>query len=420
MAKWREKAKQSIGIQAVALALAAGGAQIIVAFLYIVSARSTEPENFGLVVTAIAIGTTAVGFLDFGTNSLWVREIASNRLDVKRLGQKIASKLLYALVALGAWTMLTAVFFRPTSIWMAGPVAMCVLLSQSMQVPLRGHGRGDLVAFANLIDKLAAACAFILLLALNVVPSMALWACLASGALFSTFFSWKFTPRGQRASLSLRPFVNPWAGSRHYGIANVAITAQSLDIPTLTIFGGPGAAGIYAAVSRWTQPMGLLASAFSSASAPHVARASSLRDAWMAARRSSWLLVTAMILSLAVAAFAPVVVNLLIGPEYGGSADVLRILALTTIVAIANQPLFVFLQSRGFDKPVAAITVAGIIIQLSLVVVLSNYFYAVGAAVAFACSQLFLFISMSIVLTKARRRGHRDTDLLTERVAETQ
>ncbi|WP_406636665.1 lipopolysaccharide biosynthesis protein [Pseudarthrobacter quantipunctorum] len=420
MRPWGEKVKKSIGIQAVALALTAGCAQIIVALLYIISARSTEPENFGLVVTAIAVGTTAVGFLDFGTNSLWVREIASSRLDPRTLGRKIASKLLYAFAALGVSTTLTAMFFGPTNIWMAGPVAMCLLVSQSIQVPLRGHGRGDLVALANLIDKLTAACIFALLLALNVVPSMALWVCLAAGALSSALFAWKITPRENRGRLSLRRLVNPWAGSRHYGVANVAITAQSLDIPAMTIFGGPGAAGIYAAVSRWTQPMGLLASAFSSASAPHVARASSLREAWIVARRSSWLLVTAMALSLAVAAFAPVVVDLLIGPDYAGSADVLRIMALTTIVGIANQPLFVFLQSRGFDKPVAVITVAGIIIQLGLVVILSNQFSAVGAAVAFACSQLFLFISMSIVLTGARSRGKRGVKTVTERLAKTQ
>jgi O-antigen/teichoic acid export membrane protein len=265
-------------------------------------------------------------------------------------------------------------------------------------VPLRGLGRGDLVAVATLIDKTVAAAVFVILLAMGASPISALWLCLSVGGLASALLCWRLTPQPSRAILVLRRSTNPWSASGHYGIATVAITAQSLDIPALTIFGGSSAAGIYAAVSRWTQPMGLLASAFSSASAPHIAKAHSAREAWVTARKSIWLLGVAIGLCVLTAILAPFIVETLIGPNYVGSADVLRILALSTVLSIANQPLFVFLQARGFDRPIALITVVSVLVQLSLVALLSGTIHALGAAVASICTQLILFLLMGALL----------------------
>lgn len=394
----RGKMQRSIGAQAIALAGSTGAAQAIMAVLYIFTARTAAPSEFGLVVSAIALGTTAVGILDFGTNSYWVRELASNRLDVSLLGRRMASKLLCAAAVLAAWTAATLIFFPSTPLWMAGPVAMSVVLSQSCQVPLRGLGRGDLVAIATLVDKAVAITLFLALAFAGATPISILWLCLCIGGISSAVLCWQLTPQSSRASLVLLRPTNPWRASGHYGIASVAITAQSLDIPVLTLFGGPGAAGIYAAVSRWTQPMGLLASAFSSASAPHIAKAYTAREAWRIARKSLWLLGVAIALCVVTAIFAPNIVVTLIGPNYSGSADVLRVLAFATVLSIANQPLYVFLQARGFDKPIAMITVLSVVAQLALVALLAGSLNALGASFASFFTQLILFTSMAILI----------------------
>jgi O-antigen/teichoic acid export membrane protein len=398
----RGRLRGSIGVQAIALAGSTGIAQAISAVIYLFTARSAAPSEFGLVVTAVAIGSTAVGFLDFGTNSYWVRELASNRLNSSVLGQRLASKLLYSAAVFGGWTAAMAFFLPSSSLWMAGPVGMSVVLSQSFQVPLRGLGRGDLAAVATLADKTVAGAVFFALLSTGAAATSALWVCLSVGGLSSALLCRQLTPQPSRAVLVLRRATNPWSSSGHYGIASVAITAQSLDIPALTVFGGASAVGIYAAVSRWTQPLGLLAGAFSSASAPHIAKAHSARDAWDTARKSIWLLGVAIGLCLVTAILAPLIVETLIGTNYAGSADVLRILAISTVVGIANQPLYVFLQARGFDKPIALITVATVIIHLSLVALLSSNIHALGAAVASLCTQTVLFLSMVSLLAKKR------------------
>ena len=66
-------------MQALALALGSGAAQVLVAVLYILTARNMQPNEFGLVVTAIALGMAGAGFVDLGASSYWIRELASGR-----------------------------------------------------------------------------------------------------------------------------------------------------------------------------------------------------------------------------------------------------------------------------------------------------------------------------------------------------
>jgi O-antigen/teichoic acid export membrane protein len=390
--------RSNIGGQAIALAATTGVAQLVTALLYVLTAKSAPPSEFGLTVSAIAVGTTAVGILDFGTNSYWVRELAARRMDATVLGRRLASKLFYSAAALLLWSVTTGLILPSASLWVAGPVAMATILSQSFQVPLRGLGRGDLVAGSVLVDKMTGGLAFFALLILGVPAVSALWLGVVVGGVASAAICWRLAPPAKRPMLRLRTRTNPWSESGHYGVANVALTAQSLDIPLLTMMAGAGAGGIYAAVSRWTQPMSLLASAFASASAPHIAGASTAAEAWRIARKSIWLLGLGVLCCLATAIFAPLLVEFLIGSRYAGSADVLRILAVAAVFSVINQPLFVFLQARGLDKPIAAITVGAILVQLTLIVLVSPILGATGAAISSAGTQLGLTLALTSLL----------------------
>ena len=61
---------------------------------------------------------------------------------------------------------------------------------------------------------------------------------------------------------------------------------------------GSSAAGIYGGVNRWIQPMVLAISAFASAAAPFVAAEADLRALRQQALRASWILATAIALSI--------------------------------------------------------------------------------------------------------------------------
>ncbi|UKA62106.1 lipopolysaccharide biosynthesis protein [Arthrobacter sp. FW306-04-A] len=393
--------RSNIGGQAIMLAGTTGVGQVVTALLYILSAKSAEPSEFGLIVSAIAVGTTGVGLLDFGTNAYWLRELSARRMNALVLGRRLSSKLFYSCAIFAAWSITTFILLPDSSLWMAGPYGMALLLSQSLQIPLRSLGRMEFIAGAILADRAMAAVVFFGLILIGIPSVLALWFGLIAGGIVSTFLCWILTPCANRPALRLQLRTNPWSASRHYGFASVALTARSLDIPLLTMGAGASAAGIYAAVNRWTQPMSLLSNAFASASAPHVAGAESAVEAWKLARKSIWLLGLAILCCLAAAVGAPYLVDFFIGSTYAGSADVLRILALVTIFSVVNEPLFIFLQARGLDKPIAAITVVAIAMQLGLVIVLSPLVGALGAAFASAVTQLGLTLAMgSLVLAK--------------------
>lgn len=387
--------RQGLGFQAVFLAGSTGLAQVVVAVLYIWAARTAGPEMFGLLVAAISMGAAAAGFLDFGTNSYWARELATRRMEVGELGQRMAAKLAVAGVLSILWVLAFLCLFPTKYLWVAAAVGFSTVLNQSSQVGLRGIARGDLVSVSILCDRVVALAIFSALSLFGISVLHSLWLSLTAGSLAAAACGWILTPRAARPRLQLRTSTNPWASARHYGLANVAVSSQSLDMPILTAMAGPAAAGIYGAVSRWTQPMSLLANAFSTAAAPHMARAGSGAEAWQQVKRSVWMLAVAIGICCGMVAAAPFLVDVLMGDQFEQSIVVLQVLAIGMIPAIVNQPLFVFLQARGMDKPVSVMVGSTVLLQLLSVAVLSSSMGAFGAVIASALAQVILLIGLS-------------------------
>ncbi|MDN3496516.1 lipopolysaccharide biosynthesis protein [Planococcus sp. APC 4015] len=390
-----------MGLQAVLIAGATAIAQVLVAVIYIVTARDTDPATYGAVVTAIAVGTSAAGLVDFGSNAFWTREAASGRTPATGLGARVSGKLLLALALAVTATVVTSVV-APAYL-AAGAILVAVLLGQTMLIPLRALRRGETVALLVLIERVAAVLLFGLLSAIGVDPTTALWIALALGTLTLAAMAGALTPTTERMQFFGGWPRNPWAGSRHYGWSSIAASAQQLDLPLLGIVAGPAAAGLYGAVNRWTQPMQLLSGAFSSASAPFIAQAEGWSHARRIVLRSSWMLFVAVGVCIALAITAPVIVPFLLGDQYDGSAEILQWLALGTIPAIFNQPIVSALQARRYDHLVAIPWLVCVAIQLALIVILGPLLGALAAAIAFTTLQVLLFAVLTGCLVYAVR-----------------
>ncbi|MBT2534313.1 polysaccharide biosynthesis C-terminal domain-containing protein [Arthrobacter sp. ISL-48] len=390
-------------IQTFMLAFSTAIGQLIVALMFIWTARSEGPEMFGPVVAAISAGSTLAGFVDFGSNSLWVRELATQRMSLASVGHRLASKLAVgALVAVG-WSAIFAMVAPATQLWIAGPIAVSVILSQSFAVPLRAAGRSDLVAIGMLVDRLVAISAFSVLLAVQIEPTLALWLSMTVGPVTASAVSRWVLSGSQKPTLKFSPQLNPWKGSRHFGLSSAAVSAQTLDISIMDFIAGPAAAGLYGAVNRWTQPMSLLAGAFTTASTPIVAQAATWKDAWPKVKRSAWLVLGAVFMCVAVAYLADPLVIILVGPEYADAGKVLQFLALGTIGAVLNQPLASFLQSLGRDRIVSTIVTSGVAVQLALVAFLSLQLGAFGASLAFCALQTMILILLILAIVTKKR-----------------
>jgi O-antigen/teichoic acid export membrane protein len=396
--------KLSVGTQALVMAASSAIAQLILAGVYVVAARSATPASFGPIVAGIGLGMSAAAILDFGSNSLWVRELATSSMSRVDLGRRINTKLLISTILAVLWVVSSVVVTDLGSVWVAGPIAIAILCNQTFQVPVRAQGLGERAAVATLIDRAVVGLSLFFCLELDMNAAQSLWACIAFGSIASAVASLLMTPQKHRPIFrSLRP-QNPWQKSRYYGISAAAVGAQSLDLPILSAVGGPVAAGLYGAVNRWTQPMGLLANAFASASVPFVARSRDWTQAWKDIGRSVWMLGVAILACLVVALLAPLIVEALVGSQYEGSATVLQLLAIGTIPAIVNQPLAIFLQSMGHDKIVSAITVSSVFVQLGLLAALSSAHGAAGAAGAFVLLQFMVLILLLVAFRAAIAR----------------
>lgn len=362
------------------------------------------PEAFGPTVAAIGIGTAIAGFLDFGSNSLWIRELAASRMNIQTLGERLTGKLAIGTLVLGGWCIAFQTLAPSSLLWIAGPIAWSVLVSQSFVVPLRAAARSDLVAVSMLTDRVVAGIAFILFHLLSVPSIYALWGSMAIGPVAASLLTrWAFG-RSLRPPMSLAYRVNPWRSSGYYGLSSAAVSAQSLDLSIMSAVGGPAVAGLYGAVNRWTQPMSLLAGAFTTSAAPLVAKHDSWAAAWPKLKRSAWLVLAAVLMCVLVAILAEPMVGVLVGNEYRDSASVLRILAIGTIGAVLNQPLASFLQALGRDRSVSMITTTGVAIQLLLVALLTWQAGSLGASLAYCVLQLVILVLLAITIRRTRTR----------------
>lgn len=371
-------------------------AQVTVALLYIVVARMSGPASLGNVVAAVAAGTFLAGLIDFGTNNLWVREMAIGRTRIEDFHAKIASKIFFAFF-IGVVIVALCVLIAPSTVFYAtGILAFTTVAFQASLGPLKLSASGAHLSFTMAMERLFAAAIFFFLLLLDVSAHVSLVVSLATGSITASVLAYRFAslPSPRRLHLARKP-IWPWHNAASHGISGAFLAAQTLDATILHAVAGPVATGVYGAVNRWTQPMGVFATAFATTGLPIVARTTSVRKAYGQLRHSWWMLALGVVLCLLVALGSPVIVPLLLGPEFRDSVPVLAILAVATIPALINQPLYVFCQAMHLERPVAFI-VAGVVTMQLISCAGLGYLYAeVGAAASLAVAQFIMLACLT-------------------------
>ncbi|WP_169078845.1 lipopolysaccharide biosynthesis protein [Microcella alkalica] len=390
--------------QTILFALASATSQVVVAIMYLVAARLSGPSDFGIAATIIAISYTVVGVVDFGASSYWIRELSSGRLLMREMVERSLSKNLWLAAILTVLIVVTSTLLRDFSLWWVGALAIGISLSLSTQVALRSSARSDLLARSILISKLIMALCMAYLLVIGVAASTALILTIAIGSVGEAALNMLATARVFRGGRPTRLVLNPWSGATNYGLSSTANAIQSVDLPLLAALAGTAPAGIYGSVNRWTQPLGLLASAFASTSVPFMAAARSLRGSWSAVRNAAWMLYISLFASGAMILLAPQLVPVLLGGAYTDAVPVLQVLALGTIPAILNQPMAVALQTHGMDRAVAVITTSSAFARLAIVASFAVAMGALAASWAFAITQMFASSVYAFLLLRGLRK----------------
>lgn len=377
--------QQSLGIQAITLAIGLGFAQLLVAVLFIVTARMIGPDAFGPVASAITLGIVGAGLMDLGATQYWIRESASDRLTQGELNSR-ASTRLYIVSIIAAAEIAVAGWLAPQFV-ATGVMLFTTSLSITVLVPLRAACKADYVGWLTLLGRGASVVAFFGLLSVEIAPSVSLWSSLAFGDLLRVVFTYIATPASMQVRLRTRLLSNPWRGARWYLMIFLASNSRQLDLPIVGFLAGPSAAGIYGGVNRWTQPLMLATSAFSSAAAPYFAKELHIRNLRRPLLRATPMLAIPLILCVWLIFEADWLVSLLLGDAYAGSVSVLKWLAGAMILNVLVQPMLTALQARRFDHFAAAISMASVGAQLAIVVTLAPTMGALSAGIAFFASQ---------------------------------
>ncbi|MCU6479907.1 lipopolysaccharide biosynthesis protein [Arthrobacter sp. A2-55] len=406
---------RSLSFQSVALAAAAAVAQLLVALIFVLAARGTDPESLGRVVSMIAIGVTLAGIIDFGSNARITRDIARGDQSHQSISRQLMTKILiYSSICI-LLGLLFGILFDGSEIWPCAILAFATITGQTLQSPIRGLRRAHIVGIVMLIDRICVLIVFTCLTFSGVDSASSLWISLSIGPIVAAIYSFVSTPKELRPSLRQWHAMNPWVRSVNFGASNIFISLQGLDVTLLKFFGGATAAGLYGAVSKWTQPISIVAGAFASASAPFVAHAGNMKDAWQSMRRAVWMPASAVLIAILIAISAPVLVPILIGDSYVGSGHVLTVLALAAIPAVVNQTFFVTLQNLGRDRAAAVILAVIIVVQLLIIVLFGAVYGAMACAIASLVSQILQVIGFSY-LVRTELKKPRTTLTMTEQM----
>jgi len=390
----------------ITVVISSGVSQGFIAVLYLLAARHVGPSAFGAALAFIGVGNFLASLVDFGQNSMILREMAASKISSQQIFHQVFTK--------SVAVTLVAVFFgfivyidSSNGVLAVALAIYVVLLSLEMtaQSILRWTGGVKKFSLTIICDKAASLLSFIIVLTADYKSEIWIPFALTVGSLVGLLVAIILHPgrfRLKAQKFSAGQAFRYIASARSFGWFGFAVALQGLDIFVLRIVAGSEAAGSYAAVSRWIMPLTLIAGAYSTATYPRFASAkdnTSARALLQTGKKlwvGSWLVIGAIIVA------APTLVEVLLGTEYSNSVLVLRILCFAMFLSVLNQPVAVFLQARGSEKQVANSIGIGVAFQLTFTFVLGHYLGAVGASYAWLIQQSISFILLASLLHKLK------------------
>lgn len=377
--------------------------QMVTGLGLILLARAEAPAVFGKFSAVLAFSALAGLALDFGSSQLITRDLAVNSFegDVRAW---IARRTALQVTALPFLLVVALVWFG-RGLPAACTVVLCAQavtssLALGASAPLRAAGQTTRAAVNVALGNCLFLAAVIVgrsfpdhAVLIAAIGQSASW--VVTG--FASFWWWN----GRLPRVRGRNSVgNPWRSSGAFGLLSVGAALASVDVTVANAVGSSDAAGQYAAVSRWTQPLGLISNAYSQVLFPEVAKASTGRRAVAVLRTAIPGGFIAAFVAAVIAVIATPLVRLVLGRDYADAAHALRFLCLAVAVAMVNQLLAMTLQARKRERFAALSVTGSSIVYLPLVAAMSRPLGAVAAPVAFCIAQSLLLI---LLVTEVRK-----------------
>jgi O-antigen/teichoic acid export membrane protein len=366
----------------------------------------------GRYVTVIAVVTIASGLVDFGLVTIGVRELAVTAAPER---SAIVSNLIGLRIALSTAGLLGVVGFAilagypdemVVGTFVAGigafVAAAQATLGASLMVGLR---LGWLTTLELLRQALVAIAIVVLVLAdagfvaLTAAPIPAAAVVLGvTGVLVHDQVELRPTfnaSRWRRVLLDMLPFAAATAVTTVYFRASVVL---------LSSISTGKEAGYFAASFRVIEVLLLVPNLIVGAAFPIFARAAegdSSRLGYATGRVLDACAVAGGLLTVALIAGAPFIIDVVAGPEFAESSDVLQIQAVALMATFMGATFFYTLLSLRRHAALLILTLGALAVNLTLVALLGSSHGAEGAAVGVLIAEVLLVVSGGLALARS-------------------
>lgn len=378
----------------------------------IVLARFALPADFGLFSAVAGVIVIVQACFDLGLARLILREHGSGTSPaIVRAALQLNARLSWSLGAVGV-VGLTVVgnsfddrilFLIPLAVGAAAEKTADTRLSVAI-----ASGRASVSTINLMIRRSLALGLFVILLL--VVPDVPVLLAYSLAEAASAVVGAVLVQRQIDGMIPREPGAR-FRTVAHMGlpfwINSLATQVRNLDVLLATAVAGPVQGGFYAASTRLTSPLQLLASSAATVLLPVAARSQDRRRVLSAA-----LLLTGIMAALyaTLGLIAPLVVPIVLGPAYAGATVAIQIVLGGLPFACLSAVLASALQGWGRARVVA--TTALIFTTLCLISTVTGavYFGAPGAAAGLASSYLAQSaILFAVTSREARRTSERGT-----------
>ena len=361
--------------------------------LYLVHALG--PEGFGLFALALSFGAIAQLAADFGIPLSVSRFLADNRGDnaavVSLFADALRLKLAAATVAAGTLFFLASplatAYEKPELVWPIRAIALSVFAESLLTLyaaAFIGLARVAVNLRLIFVESVAETAASITLVALGAGAAGAAFGRAIGygvGALFGILIVARLlgrsaiTPslrsRGRTAEIA------GYAGPLFIISAGYTLYAQ-VDVLLIGAFLGTTAVGLFSGALRLSVPLAYVGQALANSVSPRLGGGRG-RIAFSAGLR--WLVIFQALAVAPVIVWAEPIVETILGPEFSGATNVLRVLALFIFLDGPSRLLSTTVNYLGYAGRRIPIVLAALGINVLLDVILLPTIGVVGAAI---------------------------------------
>ena len=406
----RHRARNSLLSQFLWLASGRAGGALLQAVTLGLVARWVGPIHFGHVAGVVGAAQASVALADLGISPTLLRMRSTDPHDPRVRGLlSLNRRVSFVLLAcwFGALTTAAAVTGDRTFLLLLG-VAVWVAAEKNTETSLMVTLADGCTRDITLSLGLRRIVTTTLLVGGTAVGAPALLAYGCALAV-SGILGWAWTWRRVEAALPatrpgpVRPLLR---AALPFWLNSMAIQARNLDVVVVGLAASPAAAGLYAAPSRLSGPLGLLPSSLAQVLLPAAARGG--RDSARQARTAG-VMMTAVVMVLfgGLALVLGRIVPAVLGPGFEGAVTPLRILLVGLVFFGITASLVSVLQGRGDEWYVAWTNLAILGLCLPGVAVGAALAGASGAATAVSATYALQagLLSRRASTLQARKKG---------------